>query len=137
MKRFIGLIVGIIFILAGCFLFFQTKNLKKNCTVETEAIVVDIEEEVTSDEDGMNYLYYPVIEYKAGGENIRIRMSEGSNPSPYSISDKITILYNPKNHKQYIKKGEKSSTVISIVFMSLGALVTVYGIKMALSKNEG
>ena len=46
MKRFVVLIVGILFLAVGGFMFYQNTNLQKNCTEETTAVVVDMKEEL-------------------------------------------------------------------------------------------
>lgn len=136
MQRFLGIIIGVIFIAAGAFLFYKNNNLAKNCTVEVEAIVVDMKEELSTDADTTSFLYYPIIEYKAGNDTIRVEMDNGSNPPRYSINEKITILYNPNKTKEFIVKGENSSNIFSFVFMAIGVFVTGYGIKMAIKKDN-
>ena len=107
----------------------------KNCTEKTEAVVVDMKQEFSSDNDSSTYMYYPIIEYKIGDETVRVTMDRGSNTPAYDINEKITILYNPDKTKEFIVKGEKTSSIMSIVFMAIGVLVTGYGIKMAIKKD--
>lgn len=135
MKRFIPILVGIIFLAVGIFLYFQNQRLTKVCTAEAEATVVNMQEEMENDENGMRYVYYPVIEYKAGSETVRVTMSSGSSTPAYSINDKLTILYNPNKVKEFIVKGDKASGIFSYVFMGLGVLVTGCGVVIALKKN--
>ena len=84
-------IVGVIFLGVGIFMYIQNKNLVKNCTEKAEATVVDMKEEFSSDSDMGSNLYYPIIEYNAKGQNVRVTMSSGSNVPAYSINDKIAI----------------------------------------------
>ena len=136
MQRFLGIIIGVIFLALGVFMFVKSNNLVKNCTVETTATVVDMKQELSTDSDSTtNYMYYPIIEYSAGEETLRVTMDSGSSTPKYNIDEKITILYNPNKTKEFIVKGEKSSSVFSIVFMVLGVFVTGYGIKLALKKD--
>lgn len=134
MQRFLGIIFGILFIGVGIFMYFKNTNLVKNCTVETVATVVDMKQELSTDSDGSSYLYYPIIEYKAGENTVRVTMDSGSSTPRYNINDKITVLYNPNNTKEFIVKGEKISNIFSIVFIILGVIVTGFGIKMAIKK---
>lgn len=135
MQRFLGIIVGILFLVVGVFMYFKNNNLIKNCTVEAIATVVDMKQELDTDSNDTTYLYYPIIEYKAGENTVRVTMDSGSSTPRYNINDKITVLYNPNNTKEFIVKGEKGSNIFSIVFMVLGAIVTVFGIKVAIKKN--
>lgn len=134
MQRFLGIIFGILFIGVGIFMYFKNNNLVKNCTVEAIATVVDMKQELSTDSDGSSYLYYPIIEYKAGENTVRVTMDSGSSTPRYNINDKITVLYNPNNTKEFIVKGEKTSNIFSIVFIILGVIVTGFGIKMAIKK---
>ena len=135
MQRFLILIVGIIFIAVGGFLYWKNDYLAKNCTEEALATVVDMKQELSTDSDSAGYLYYPIIEYQVSGDTIRVVMEAGSNTPAYDIDQKITILYNPKKVKELIVKGEKSSEIISIVICSLGVLLAGYGLYVAIKKN--
>ena len=135
MQRYIVVIIGIIFLAVGGFMYYKNTNLEKNCTVPTEATVVDMKEEFSTDSDTTGYMYYPIIEYQAGSENVRVTLSSGSSTPAYSINTKLAILYNPNKTNEFIIKGDKSSNIMSIVFIALGVLVTGYGIKVAVTKN--
>ena len=63
-------------------------------------------------------------------------MSDGSSTPAYSINEKITILYNPNDTKEFIVKGEKRSFIFTIVFAVLGVFVTAYGVKLAVKKES-
>ena len=127
MKRFLPLLVGVIFLAVGIFMFFRNQYLVKNCTEEVVATVVNMKEDISTDDDGTRYLYYPIIEYMAGREKVSVQMDSGSNPPAYSIGDTVTILYNPNKVKEFIVKGEQTTNIFSIVFMILGVCVTGYG----------
>ena len=135
MQRFIVLIVGVLFLGIGGFLYVKNNNLVKNCTVETEATVVDMKQEFSTDSDGSTYLYYPIIEYKVGEDTIRVTMDKGSSTPAYDINQKITVMYNPNKVKEFYVKGEKSSMIFSIAFMAIGLLISGYGVKVALKKD--
>ena len=135
MQRFIVALIGVIFLGLGVFMYVNNKNLVKNCTVETEATVVDMKQEFADSDSTSTYMYSPIIEYTANDQLQRVTMDKSSSTPAYDINEKITILYNPNNVKQYIVKGEKSSSIFSIVFMAIGLLVTGYGVVVAFKKN--
>ena len=137
MRRFLVAIVGLIFLAVAVFMFVRGNTLAKNCTEETEATVVDMKQELDTDADSTStYRYYPIVEYSAGGKTVRATMSDGSSTPAYSINEKVTILYNPNNTKEFIVKGEKRSFIFTIVFAVLGVFVTAYGVKVALKKES-
>lgn len=135
MKRFLGLIIGIVFIIVGVSLYIRNDRLVKNCTEEVEATVVDMKQELSTDDNGLNYMYYPIIEYVVDGNTIRATMDSGSSTPKYDLNEKITILYNPNKVKEFIVKGDKTLNMFTIIFTALGILITGYGFKMALTKE--
>ena len=116
-------------------MYFKNSNLVKNCTIQTDATVVDMKQELSSDDDGTSYVYYPIIEYMVDEDIVRVVMSSGSSRPAYDIDEKITILYNPNKVKEFIVEGDKTSNIFSIIFMVIGLFVTGYGIKMAVKKD--
>ncbi len=135
MQKFGVLIVGIIFIAVGGFLFYQNNKLTKNCTTEVEATVIQVKEELNTDSDEVQYMYYPILEFELRGEKVQVKISNGSSTPSHNVGDKVVILYNPNNYKEFIVKGDKSSSIFSIIFMALGAIVTITGIVMLFKKN--
>ena len=136
MKKVLTIIVGVIFLGVGIFMFIRNNNLIKKCTEEVDGIVVDMKEDYSSDDDGTSYIYYPIIEYKVGEEIIKGTMDKGSSNPSYKIGDKVTILYNPNNKNEFIVKGDKSSSIFSVVFIGLGILVIILGIVLLFKKEE-
>ena len=136
MQRFLVLIVGVIFLGAGAFLYIRNDNLVKNCTIEAVATVVDMKQEFSSDSDSTStYIYYPIIEYQVGENTVRVTMDKGSSTPAYEINEKITILYNPDNTKEFIVKGDSSSNIMSIVMIAIGVLLSGYGVYVAIKKK--
>ena len=136
MQKFIGLIVGLVLIIAGALIYLKNNHLTKVCTVEADAIVVDMKEEMTTDDnEGTRYMYYPIIEFDVNGNKVKATMQNGSNTPPYSINTKLTILYNPSNTDEFLVKGETNPQIFSIVFMALGCIITICGIFMVLRRD--
>ena len=135
MQKYSILTVGIIVIAIGGFLFYKSADLAKKCTEEVTATVVDIEEETEIDEDGTSYIYYPVVEYKAGDENVKAKMTTGSSSPKYKIKDKVTILYNPNKTDEFIVKGDGSMDILKYIFVVVGVALTGYGVFVALKKE--
>ena len=95
-----------------------------------------MKQDLSTDSDGTStYMYYPIIEYKVGENTIRATMDTCSSTPPYAINTIITILYNPNSTKQFIVKGDKSSSIMSYVFIVLGIALTGYGLVVAFKKK--
>lgn len=136
MQKYIVLLIGVLFVGIGGFLYFKNANLVKNCTVEAEATVVDMKQEFADSDTTSTYMYYPIIEYTANNNTVRVTMDKGSSTPSYNINDKITILYNPNKTKEFIVKGDSSSNLFAIIFGVLGLFVTGYGIVVAIKKEN-
>ena len=135
MQKIIGVIVGIILIAAGIFLYIKNEHLAKVCTKEAEALVVDMKQDMQSDENGITYMYYPIIEYEVNGSKVKSTFENGSSTPAYAINTKLTILYNPDKVEEFIVKGEGNNQIFSIVFIALGVIVTIGGIYVLLKKD--
>ena len=129
MKKFGVLIIGVIFLCAGVFMYLNHDRLSKVCTEEAEATVIDMKEKIdtSSEDDVIRYLYYPVIEYNANNEKVEVTMSSGTSTPAYRINDKFTILYNPNKTSEYIIKGDKATNIISLIFIGLGLVISIIG----------
>lgn len=134
MRRFLVLLVGVIFLAVGIFILVKNNRLAKECTEKAVAKVVDMETEINTDTDSASpYYYYPVVEYEAGGKKVTVRMDSGSSTPEYNLGEEVKILYNPNNVEEFIVEGEKGSKIFSIVFIVLGGLVSLYGVKVAIT----
>lgn len=134
MKKVFIILIGVLFTGIGIFIFVRENELTRKCTKETVAKVIDVVEEIDTDSDGFNsYTYFPVIEYYVNGNKITNRSASGSNPPKYDVNDTVIILYNPDNIKEYIIKGDKSSNLLSIIFVVCGLGLIIYG---AITKDE-
>lgn len=129
MRRLVPIIVSILFIGVGIFCLTQANGLKKRCTVEAQATVIEIVREESNDPDDFgSYTYYPVIRYQAGEQTVTKKSIDGSNPSRYSENDTIDILYNPDNVEEFIIAGDNSVTIIGIIAIVVGGLLFVISI---------
>ena len=134
-QRFGALIIGIIFLAVGGVMYFQNSHLAQVCTAEAEATVVNMDEEFTGDTDSSSgYMYYPILEYTVNDEAIRVRLDSGSSTPAYSINDKLAILYNPDNTQEFMLKDNAFGSIFPLVFIGLGAIVTIAGIVLAIKK---
>lgn len=136
MKRFF-LFIGIVFIIAGISAIVMSKNYEKRCTVETVGTVIEIIEDISTDSDGNEtHSYYPVIEYKVGERIISKKSNTGSNSFKYHVNDKIAILYNSDKIDEYIIKGDKTAVLLGVIFIVLGFVAVIVGIKIMALINK-
>ena len=130
MKKIGVIIIGLIFIGIGIFMFISGQNKEKNCSAETVGTVIELKEETSTDADTgrISYVYYPIIEYKAGESLVRRQSENGSSNPSYKVNDKLNILYNPNNIEEFMIQGDKSSNLFGIGGIVLGAIAVICGI---------
>ena len=133
MKKLLVILFGLVAIGVGIFLLVTGNSMKKRCTAEAVGTVVEVieEREESADPDtvSITYTYYPVIEYTAGDKTLTQKYSTGyGNRNKFKVGDKIEILYDPSKPEDYLIKNDKSSNLIGIAFIAVGAVVTVIGI---------
>ncbi len=134
-NKFIALLIGVVLIGVGIFTYFRNNELAKVCTEKTTATVVSMREdyEFATDSEGARYVYYPVIEYQAGGSTVRGEITNGSNPPIYSVNDTIEIFYNPNKTSEFIVVGENQS-IFWIVLCGIGVVFIGVGIFLFIKK---
>ena len=130
--EFIGIIffvVGVVFVAFTVFMAVDTSRLKRVCTEDTTARVVDIYTKESYDDDGyVKQTYYPVFEYTAAGEVLEETYRVGTNPCAYYVGQVVPLKYNPDNLYEFVVVGEKTSTLIMVIFGGIGTLFTIIGI---------
>ncbi len=119
MRKIFTILFLLVFIGIGIFVISKGNHLRKACTVEAIAKVVEIRT-TTSAEDGDSY--YPVLEYNANGQIMREESSIGSSNQKYQINDNVDILYNPENPKEFLIKGEFDIRILGIIFVVMGII---------------
>ena len=119
MKKIIVVLCGILFAAVGIWVLKSGNEKSKRCTQEAIGTVVDIIEKRETNSDGdIEYKYYPVIRYEAGGKTITkqgyaspsssssINVGGGftlsSSHSKYKENDSVKIFYNPDNIEEFI-----------------------------------
>lgn len=135
MKKYLALVVGVLFVGIGIFMYLNNQRLMRVCTEEADAIVVDIREDFAADDECTNMMYYPIIEYFDGMKMVREEMKKGSSTSEYNVGDRIKVMYNPDKTEEFIVIGDSSSNIFSIIFIGLGVLAAGLGI-VTLLKRE-
>lgn len=131
-RKLFVILFGVVFVGIGIFLMLKGNDMAKRCTAKATGTVVEVieEEENNTDDAGYTYMYFPVIEYKAEEQTISQKYSTGDgNQDKYKVGDKVDVLYDPNKPEDYLIKGdEKTSNIMGIVFIVMGAVVAVVGI---------
>ena len=133
LRRFLLLIIGIISVGMGIFIMISGSKLAKVCTEETTGTVVGILREEETDSEGFTSIsYVPQIEYQIGEQLVSVKGKGSSNASEYQVGDEIEIKYNPENVQEYIIKGDNSANIGGIIWICIGIIVLLIGIRNVL-----
>ena len=129
-RKLILVILGIVSIGLGIFIIVSGNELAKVCTEETTGTIVGILREEETDSEGyMSIVYTPQIEYKVGEQLFTEKGNGSSNASEYKVGEQVDIMYNPNNAEEHIIKGDNSSNVGGIIWICIGVVILLVGIK--------
>lgn len=132
-RRLLTIIFGIIAIGLGIFIMISGNKLAKVCTEETIGTIVGILREEETDSEGFTSIVYtPQIEYKVGEQLLTAKGNGSSNASEHEVGEQVEIMYNPNNAEEYIIKGDNSSNIGGIIWIVLGVIISLVGIKQLL-----
>ena len=83
----------------------ESSRLKKVCTEEAQAVVIDfhVTGNVYWDDDKEidKRVYYPLFEYSVNNETYRKQSSTGENVKRVAVGGSMAILYDPANPDDY------------------------------------
>ena len=115
---------GLILLIAGILIIVFRSKKKGRCTVQSTAKICDVE--VKQKDDDEPVVYCPVYEYEYEGKEYKAEDSKEYKKMPKK-GKKMTIYINPEKPKEYYVKSF-GKTLTSIVFIILGAILTVMAI---------
>lgn len=123
---FLGLF-SLIFLTIGTGILSNETKKHREYTKETTARVKELKKKDTGKPGSARY--YPVFEYRANGQFLRVESRVGSDKPPYKEGDEVKIFYNPESRRDFYIPGSNSSNITGIVFTVIGillVLVTLY-----------
>ena len=120
-----AILVKIILIIGGGFLFYTGIQQLMKCKTEVEATIVDIVTKRSSAKRDHRRDRYPVLEFTADNGQVVHKTADVSskNKNKYNVGDRLTIKYDPTNPESFIVKGK------SLVWnLGLGGVLLAAGI---------
>ncbi|MBD1365820.1 DUF3592 domain-containing protein [Mucilaginibacter sp. ZT4R22] len=125
--------IGITAIYAGVIKFIRRAKFMKN-GVWTEGEVIKIIEVAGSDDKPV---YYPVITYTTLENEVITTHYDAmqSRPSLYSLNEKVPVVYDPADKREYIIDN-KSGKAGAWIFLVFGLLFLLFGLFRLLSFNQ-
>ena len=130
MRNLFFFLFALIFIGLGVFTLIRSNELSKKCTKEIIAVVIEVKKErsANSELSDDDYVYSPVFEFTVGEDTYRVDSPKASSDNNYKVGDKVKLLYNPNRPTEYLIKGDKSTNVLSWIFIGAGIISFFSGI---------
>ena len=73
--------------------------------------------------------YFPIVKYQVEGISYKEKYTTGSGRKKYKIEEEVQIAYNPNDVREFYIKGDKGPFIIGGVFIFLGTVAVIVGIK--------
>ena len=126
-------LAGVVLLFFGFKLLFSTRSFIKTATeTNGEVIRVDLSSSTDTDSSGNRSTstnYRPVVNFTTSdGQDITFASSVASNPSPYEVGDKVTVLYNPLRPHDAKIKSFVQLWIGTLIVGGLGILFTLIGL---------
>ncbi len=128
----LGLLSLILLTIGSGMLSTESKK-HKQYTQETTARVRELKKK-TSGKPGKpgSVRYYPVFEYRANGQFLRVESKIGSDKPAYQAGDEVKICYNPDSRRDFYIPGSTAAITIGSVFTVLGIIAVMVTLFIAL-----
>lgn len=106
----------------------------KNCTAETEGVVVDFKSKLSK--SNSDKILFPIVEYYVNGKGYRITSASGTNRQKLKVGDAVTIRYNPDRPKQLLIEGynKKTNVYVCMAITIMGVVIPAFAIVLIWKK---
>lgn len=119
-------LVCLIFLTIGTGMLSTESKKRKHYTQETTARIKELRKKQVGKPGAPGSVrYYPVFEYRANGQFVRVESKVGSDKPKYKEGDEVRIFYDPDSKKDFYIPGSKSATVIGIVLTVIGIILAI------------
>lgn len=119
-------LVCLIFLTVGTGMLSTESKKKKNYTQETTARIKELKKKQVGKPGAPGSVrYYPVFEYRANGQFVRVESKVGSDKPKYGEGEEVRIFYDPDSKKDFYIPGSKSASVIGSVLTVIGVILAV------------
>lgn len=115
-------LLSLILLSIGTGLLSSESKKHKQYTGEATARIRELKEKQSGKPGAPGSVrYYPVFEYRANGQFLRVESKVGSDKPAYRPGDEVKIFYNPDSRRDFYIPGNTAA-------VTLGAAITVLGI---------
>lgn len=114
-------VISTLVLWGGIFLFFVRYrfSVKKKCSVEVVATVVDVTEHKYHSSHGSGYTYQPTFTYEWKGFTRTIRSEVRSTAMHFEIGEQVVLLIDPEDASNFRFKSLRYDPVSQICILTL------------------
>jgi Protein of unknown function (DUF3592) len=122
----VGLAIGIGLLAAGAATFVHTLRFVQGAERAT-GTVIELSEETDSEGD---VTFHPVVRFTtAEGRTVEFVSSSGRSPAPWSVGDRVEVLYDPDDPKDAELSGFFDLWLFPIAFTGVGVgFIAAFGV---------
>lgn len=124
--------IGIVFAGISIGVSRNISHKKKVCTQQVAARVVDIKriKNRSMDTNTRSSSWYPVYEYWADNQNIRVRSHVGGLKDTFQIGQRVDLLINPEKVSEFYNPSDQAG-LLQKIFLAVGLVLIAAGIGTA------
>jgi len=127
--------IGVLLLLVAALLWNDTRSFLARAR-ETSGEVIELRE--VRDNDGGSSTWKPVVRFTAGnGRNITFASSFSSNPAPYDVGERVSVLYLPGEPDEARIRGFGSLWLGATIVGGIGAVFTLIGAGIVFANKSG
>jgi len=124
--RYVFLLLGLLFVGAGSFVFWDDYRQGRECTERVVATVSNVEREIESTprrkgkKSREHYSYTPVLKYKVNGVvyDEKARISDTS-PTTFPVGASVPIMCDPDNPSYFYLEEHRAANT-ALIFIAIG-----------------
>ena len=118
-------IVGVIILLVSLINIIKRSIKTKRCTAPASAIITDVKEKVSRNNNVVSRVFIPTISYNVNGKPYSREYAKAYVADTYRVGQSIEIMVNPNNPAEINKQG--SSNKADLVMLVIGVVLVVIG----------
>lgn len=119
-------LLSLIFLTVGAGMLSTESKRHRQYTQEATARVKELKEKQSGKSGRPGSIrYYPVFEYRANGQFLRVESKTGSDKPSWKPGDEVKIFYNPNSKRDFYIPGSTAALIIGAVSTVLGIIAVI------------
>lgn len=126
-------LLSLILLTIGTGMISTESKKHKQYTQETTARVKELKEKKNGKPGKPGAIrYYPVFEYRANGQFLRVESKVGSDKPAYKVGEEVKICYNPDSKRDFYIPGNTTAVTVGSAFTVLGIIAVMITLGVSL-----